>query len=47
MITEYGNLLYNFGLADENEAEYIRSMINTAVKYIQDGKYREALVDVK
>ena len=42
MITEYGNLLYNLGLADNNEAQYINDEMNRAVQYIQNEQYRQA-----
>ena len=42
MITEYGNLLYNYGLADYNEAQYINDEMNRAVQYIQKEQYLQA-----
>ena len=42
MITEYGNLLYNLGLADYNEAQYINDEMNKAVQYIQNEQYLQA-----
>ena len=42
MITEYGNLLYNLGLADHNEAQYINDEMNRAVQYIQKEQYLQA-----
>ena len=42
MLTGYADLAFQFGLADENQAEYINSEMQTAAQLIADGKYMEA-----
>ena len=42
MLTGYADLAFQFGLADENQAEYINSETQNAAKLIDDGKYYEA-----
>ena len=42
MLTGYADLAFQFGLADENQAEYISNEMRTAAKLIADGKYTEA-----
>ena len=42
MLTGYADLAFQFGLADENQAEYINSEMQAAAQLIADGKYMEA-----
>ena len=42
MLTGYADLAFQFGLADENQAEYVNSETQNAAKLINDGKYYEA-----
>ena len=42
MLNGYANLAFQFGLADENQAEYIYSETQTATKLIYSEKYSEA-----
>ena len=42
MLTGYADLAFQFGLADENQADYINSETQNAAKLISDGKYYEA-----
>ena len=42
MLTGYADLAFQFGLADENQAEYINNEMQAAAKLIADGKYTEA-----
>ena len=42
MLTGYADLAFQFGLADENQAEYINGETQNAAKLINDGKYYEA-----
>ena len=42
MLTGYADLAFQFGLADENQAEYINKEMQAAAKLIADGKYLEA-----
>ena len=42
MLTGYADLAFQFGLADENQAEYINSEMQAAAELIANGKYMEA-----
>ena len=42
MLTGYADLAFQFGLADENQADYISSETQNAAKLIDDGKYYDA-----
>jgi hypothetical protein len=42
MLTGYADLAFQFGLIDENQADYINSEMQAAVKLIADGKYMDA-----
>ena len=42
MLTGYADLAFQFGLADENQAEYINSETQNAANLINDGKYYDA-----
>ena len=42
MLTGYADLAFQFGLADENQADYISSETQAAAKLINDGKFFEA-----
>ena len=42
MLTGYADLAFQFGLADENQAEYIFNETQTAAKLIMSEKYYEA-----
>lgn len=43
MLPGIGALIYELGLADENQATFIKSQAELATQYIQKGQYLEAL----
>ena len=42
MMDGYADLVYQFGMADENQASYIKSQTTTVVGYIKKGQYYDA-----
>ncbi len=44
MLSAYGPLLYQIGLADENQLEHINNETAKGVQFIQAGQYYEAFV---
>ena len=42
MLTGYADLAFQFGLADENQAEYIYNETQAAAKLINNGQFYEA-----
>ncbi len=44
MLNAYGPLLYQIGLADENQLEHINNETAKGVQFIQAGQYYEAFV---
>lgn len=43
MLPGIGALIYELGLADENQATFIKSQAELATQYIQKGQFLEAL----
>ena len=42
MIGGYGEMLFQFGLVDENERDYINLQTETAINYIQNKDFESA-----
>ena len=42
MMNAYADLVYQFGMADHNEANYIATQTNTAVQMIKNGQFYDA-----
>ena len=42
MVSGYGELVYQFGLATRDEADFIIDKTKEAVKYIQNGDFEKA-----
>ena len=42
MVDRYSDLIFHYGMADENEAKYINKQMQLAIGYIETGKYVNA-----
>ena len=42
MIAEYAPYLFNLGMLDENERDYIQKGSDEAIQFIKEGRYIEA-----